>query len=178
MPRISTRRTCEDMHRVDVRNVARDGILNTGNLATMTWIRGGTRTGSMGFRGCGGSVELVYRVNGESVCESVGLYWTPCNYGGERPWFRCPKCSRRCAVLYGGPRFWCRSCHALDYRSQRENGEMASARRIKRALKRLKMDTSGSLGTPPRPKGMWHRTYDQQLAEYHAGCAALLPPVR
>jgi Transposase DDE domain len=32
------------------------------------------------------------------------LEWTPCNYGGARPWFLCPMdgCRRRVAVLYAG----------------------------------------------------------------------------
>ena len=171
MPRTSTRRICEDMHRIDVRDLARGGILDTGNLVTLTLNRVSTETFSIDIRGRGGSVELVYQIDGEPVFESVELDRTPCNYGGQRPWFRCPNCARRCAVLYGGERFWCRSCHALDYQCQSDNGEWAALRRVNRVRKRLKTDT---LGTPPRPKGMWRRTYDQQLAEYHAGCAELL----
>ncbi len=178
MPRTSTRRTCEDMHSVDVRDLARDGLLNHGSQGTLTWSRGNRVTGSIGVVGWGGSVELVYRVDGKSVCQSVELDWTPCNYGGQRPWFRCPNCGRRSAVLYGGTRFWCRSCQDLDYQCQRENGEWAGLRRMHRALKRLKVGTTGAVGIPPRPKGMWRRTYEQQLAEYHAACEALLPQGR
>jgi hypothetical protein len=50
----------------------------------------------------------------------VRLEWTPCNYGGQRPWFLSPVrgCSRRVAVLYGGGIFACRRCHGLNYQSQ------------------------------------------------------------
>ena len=164
-------RTCEDMHRIDVRALARVGILDTGSFVTMTWRRVGTATFSIDIRGCPGSVELIYHVGGESICESIELDRTPCNYGGERPWFTCPNCGGRCAVLYAGERFWCRSCHALNYQCQMEHGEWAGLRRVNRARKRLKADT---LGTPPRPKGMWRRIYDRQLAEYHARCAESL----
>ena len=30
----------------------------------------------------------------------IDLAWTACAYGGQRPWWRCPRCQRRCALLY------------------------------------------------------------------------------
>ena len=48
------------------------------------------------------------------------LAWTPCNYGGSRPWFLCPGCDRRAAILYvEGGRLLCRPCLGLSYPSQR-----------------------------------------------------------
>ena len=62
----------------------------------------------------------------------VLLEWTPCYYGGARPWFLCPAsvgddraCTRRCRVLYrplGGPVFACRGCWQLSYRSRQLSG--------------------------------------------------------
>jgi hypothetical protein len=46
-----------------------------------------------------------------------------CTYphlGGQRWWFNCPSCDRRCSKLYLPPRdriFLCRICHDLTYRS-------------------------------------------------------------
>ncbi|CZG10327.1 TPA: hypothetical protein JBE46_02375 [Legionella pneumophila subsp. pneumophila] len=50
------------------------------------------------------------------------LNWTPCRFGGERPWFICPAkgCQRRVAILYSGSIYACRHCHQLAYTSQRE----------------------------------------------------------
>jgi len=48
---------------------------------------------------------------------------TPCHYGGERWWFLCPVCFRRCRILYQPPDqsvFACRICHNLSYKSQQE----------------------------------------------------------
>ncbi len=48
---------------------------------------------------------------------------TPCHFGGERWWFCCPSCGRRCRVLYKPPQalyFSCRLCHRLTYKSQQE----------------------------------------------------------
>ena len=68
--------------------------------------------------------ELDYTVNMEA---------TPCNFGGERWWFRCPlvrggsrsgePCGRRCFKLYeppGGVYFGCRECYDLTYKSAQE----------------------------------------------------------
>lgn len=41
-------------------------------------------------------------------------------FGGHRQWLRCPKCDRRCRVLYqkpGHPDFLCRICNDLTYES-------------------------------------------------------------
>lgn len=47
----------------------------------------------------------------------VRITTTPCTFGGERRWFLCPKCDRRCAVLYRGLR--CRLCIKARYRIER-----------------------------------------------------------
>jgi hypothetical protein len=43
------------------------------------------------------------------------MEWTFCNFGGERPWWTCPHCGRRCAIVYArGPwPFMCRLCANL-----------------------------------------------------------------
>ena len=60
----------------------------------------------------------------------INLETTPCNFGGERWWFRCPlvrgdspsgePCNRRCFKLYeppGADYFGCRECYDLTYKS-------------------------------------------------------------
>lgn len=34
--------------------------------------------------------------NGRAV-QRVGVEWTPCTFGGDRPWLLCPGCGRRVA---------------------------------------------------------------------------------
>jgi hypothetical protein len=47
------------------------------------------------------------------------LTWTPCNFGGSRPWFMCEGCGRRVAIVYGLWSFLvCRICLDLPYASQ------------------------------------------------------------
>lgn len=49
------------------------------------------------------------------------------NYGGERRWFRCGRCSRRCSKLFTpdclDPSFACRHCWRLVYNSQYDRSE-------------------------------------------------------
>lgn len=55
-----------------------------------------------------------------------------CNFGGERPWFRCPgvvdgeHCNWRVAKLYRPPRgdlYLCRHCYNLGYTTSRTSGD-------------------------------------------------------
>jgi hypothetical protein len=57
---------------------------------------------------------------GKAIAEHFAREWTPCNYGGARPWWTCPECGRRCAIVYGHP-FACRRCANLAYKSSRSD---------------------------------------------------------
>src|SRR5262245_54889772 len=53
----------------------------------------------------------------------IKIQRTWCNYGGTRPWFLCPKCGDRRAVLYdvNASEFGCRRCLDLHYTSDKED---------------------------------------------------------
>lgn len=90
----------------------------------------------------------------------VDLEWTPCNFGGMRPWFRCPGCGRRCAVLYWtGGRFLCRCCLGLAYPSQRESPAERAKRRAAKIRKRLGGDPWIHAPLPEKPPRMHWSTY-------------------
>ncbi len=119
------RDTTAEHHSLDIRLWRRRGLLQPGYTFTTTWSRGERQTGSISTVVV--SWELVVleyrsRSGGEwqEVSESVLIEWTPCTYGGERSWFRCPgavngrTCGRRVAILYGaGKYFLCRHCYEL-----------------------------------------------------------------
>jgi len=75
-----------------------------------------------------GFIRLIYTINNHSGEKTemnyrVYLTTTECNYGGERYWFNCPQCGRRCRIIYKHPRgywFTCRICNNLTYASQQE----------------------------------------------------------
>ena len=93
------------------------------------------------------------------------LDWTPCTYGGGRPWFLCPVqgCGRRVALLYLGMAglFVCRQCGRLAYACQRETVDERAARRAETIRRRLGWE-AGILNLPGgRPKGMHGRTFER-----------------
>lgn len=65
---------------------------------------------------------------------------TACNYGGLRPWFLCPRCGARRAVLYdGGERvFGCRRCMRLVNTSATEDTLNRGARKMRKLSARLR----------------------------------------
>jgi hypothetical protein len=113
---------------------------------------------------CGSGAEW------EDVKEPVPLEWTPCNFGGERPWFICPRvaCGRRVAILYGpGKYFLCRHCYELRYASQREDKAGRALRRAQKIRQRLGGSANMMEPFPERPKGMHHDTYMKLFWEHH-----------
>src|SRR5687767_12247745 len=125
-----------DFHAVDIRYLRRHGLLEPGHWGSLRWSRCGREAGSIRFAVCEDTVTLAYRVRdggtGEwaDITEIVRLLRTAQPFGGERLWFACPRCSGRCAVLYGGRRFFCRHCVGVPYASQ---NEAAHERLLRRA---------------------------------------------
>jgi hypothetical protein len=97
---------------------------------------------------------------------TVPLVSGRCGVVGERMRLECPLCGRRiCMLYYLEPRLACRSCNSLWYAAQRKSsfGRKALA---KRKLRR-KLGDHGQLWAakyPPKPRGMWRRTYARHCA--------------
>ena len=121
------------------------------------------------------AVTLVYAVEEADqaprpVMQRVALARTPCHFGGTCPWFRCPGCQRRRAVLYGvGGVFRCRVCHNLAYSSSRETTMYRMVRRAEAIQGKLGGAREGGVYLPPpRPTGMHRRTYQRLCAKLEA----------
>ena len=122
-----------------------------------------------------GAGLLIYDGIGETWIE---LTYTDQHLGGRRPWFMCPKCDRRCALLYRRHGdLGCRKCHDLAYESQclsRSDRLTLQAQRI-----RHRLGASGNLSKPfpARPSGMHRRTYarwcEKGLAAEQAALGAM-----
>src|SRR5262249_34895871 len=94
---------------------------------------------------------------------------TECNYGGTRPWFLCPECGRRAAILYAASTFACGKCQSLRYESQRRHRKW---RLFKKALA-IRAKLGGSLDLfepfPWRPKYMhWKKYWRLREAAFQA----------
>ena len=164
--RYSTKWTTSDMRALDIRSIHREKLLIPGRWFCWQWTRNGEEVASIGVHVAEDYVTLGYTNtprDGEpqSISDTVAVVWTACRLGGERPWFLCPRCGRRVAILYGGVHFYCRHCQKLSYKSQ---SETRMDRLIRRKFK-LK-DRLGGEGWWRKPKGMHQTTFDRLRDEY------------
>jgi len=167
--------TTDDYRRLDVRRWQRDGFLKPNHSFSWQWTRHGETVASIQVRTEAERVILTYRHrSGSSDWKDesypVRLDWTPCNFGGERAWFRCPAsgCGRRVAILYSGNIFACRHCYQLAYSSQRETIDNRATRRADKIRERLGWEPGILNGSGLKPKGMHWRTFERLTAEHDA----------
>jgi hypothetical protein len=103
-------------------------------------------------------------VTGRTVI--VPLVWASCGVMGERMRLECPLCGRRVCTLYHlYGRVACRHCNGLWYAVQRTSStarKFLTRRKIRRKLGDYGQIPSARL--PPRPRGMWRRTYARHCA--------------
>lgn len=169
--------------RLDVRWLARKGLFEPGTLAWMPmhWTCNGKPSGDITVRyDARRPHELIldYRsraagaTDWTAVHEAIPLEWTPCHYGGERVWCRCPGCGSRRAVLYSvHGRFRCVPCNRLAYSATREDRLELLNRRGEKITDRLGGESEWVLNwliPPDKPKGMHWRTYDRLRREWEA----------
>ena len=161
---------------LDVRYLARNGCLSAPpgdwHVSTISWESRGKPSGwiELHVLGVEGSripeIELDYSIRrGESgpwtpIRERILLDYTECNYGGDRPWFLCPGCRKRKAVLRSvAGRFRCNACNGVAYSSTREHQEDRMCRNVQAARRQLGAGPGPIWERPPKPKGMHWNTY-------------------
>lgn len=156
-----SRRKCEELLRLDIRQLRSRGRLQVGASFSWQWSMGDLTVASIhifvGSRG----LALSYRTGEHNVSQRVDFAWTACHFGGLRTWLVCPDCKRRCAVVYGVNRFGrfsCRSCMNLAYSSATETTPDRLTRKLLKCESKL-----GDGGE--RPKAMWRRTQERICAE-------------
>ena len=68
-------------------------------------------------------INLDYAMVDSGIKRNQDIYITalPCNYGGERYFFKCPDCDNKCYKVYmSATYFKCRQCHNLTYESNNQ----------------------------------------------------------
>ena len=164
--------TTEESLPLDIRRLQRSGALTPGHALSWQWTLNGRVRASIQIRAEAWQIELTYSYTptggaAEIIRQAVMLETTPCTLGGTRPWFSCPVCSRRVAVIYGkGRLFACRRCKRLAYASQSETEDDRAARRANWIRKRLGWLPGILNGPGLKPKGMHRRTYQRMTAEH------------
>jgi len=162
---------------LDINRMQRDGCLQSGWSGNWQWSRDGDEVAQVGFRTLDGRIVLDFRVrlhsgDWEPITQTVPLTYVDCNYGNQRPYFRCPgvvngvHCGRRVCKLYaGGQYFLCRHCYDLSYNSQSEDRADRALRRANNIRMALGGDPGMAYLIAPKPRGMWHRTYQRKRWE-------------
>ena len=160
------RQKCEHTLMLDIRKLARAGQLRLGGYGSWQWSCDGKPSGYISIRGAEDHVRLIYMWtpaggDPQRFDYAVRVERTPCRYDGSRPWFHCPRCNSRRAVIYGiasDGRFGCRRCMCLGYAGEAED----TIDRLWRKLRKLEAKLGENYN---RPKGMHRRTYHWIFAQ-------------
>lgn len=180
-----TKTTTDECCILDINTMQRDGDLRLGVVTAWTWSR---RRAAYKFGREQGNDYKIYTVGihegilihgSVTTKERVPVYdyivqivWSPCNYGGKRPYFICPgsvndiPCNRRVVKLYRplySHYFLCRHCLDLTYPSCNESGDThyTARRRTERIARKLGIAEPMDVYTMRRPKGMHRKTFEK-----------------
>jgi len=175
--------TVESCRSICVLDWHRRGCFRSSRRFSWAWRRDGERVASINVETERHRVTLKYRSRryGEgwaSAKQQFPVVWTPCRFGGERPWFICSVCAngtycgRQVTKLYQAARlFACRQCYRLAYASQRESAHERGLLKAQRIRMRLGGSANMLDDFPEKPKGMHWRTY-QRLRHVHNAAQA------
>jgi len=167
-PAQNTKPSPEEFITLDVRELRKEGGLAPKQSYNLHKYSCGLKMGILAVTTRQDRLSLQYTAvneqNRQCSSQSVAIDWTPCHFGGRRPWFVCPNesCDKRVAILYGPHRFLCRNCHGIAYQSQRET----EIQRLIRKMETLRAKFSGptkTIGSSQelsRPKGMHQQTFE------------------
>lgn len=172
---LGAKETTTDYRELDVNYLNKNKCLRAGVSSTLAWSRRGKCTGSIGINSDSNHITLNYRhqrtgQDWETIEYPVGLAWTECHFGGQRPWFICPAkgCGRRVGKLYGGRVFACRHCYRLAYPCQREAEDDRAINRADKIRDRLGWMPGILNFKGCKPKGMHWSTFERLEAEHDA----------
>jgi hypothetical protein len=183
----SGKRTVENCRSINVLDWHRRGYFRSLQWFSWAWTRSGAQVASINVEMERHSVTLRYRSrsSGEDwtdVKQRVAIAWTPCRFGGERPWFICSVyangtyCGRQVTKLYDADRlFACRHCYRLAYLSQQESAHLRGLWKAQKIRIRLGGSASMLANFPEKPKGMHWRTYERFCRVHDAAQARLIP---
>ena len=181
---LGAKETVDDYRELDVRHLQKSRLLTAGEAYTLSWTRGGEKSGSIRIHVYDDRIIVSYRHQAlgsdwESLEYPIHLSWTACHFGGQRPWFKCPAkgCDRRVAKLYGGRIFACRHCFDLAYQSQRECYGDRMTRHADKIRERLGWMPGILNPKGTKPKGMHWSTFERLESEHDyyvkKSCAAI-----
>jgi len=158
-------RLTDDLLGLDIRRLAKQKRLSAGTSCTVTW-KARNYSASISVDAHATSVTLRYKRNDKHQCYEVLTTQTPCHLGGQRHWWLCPYCHNRCAILYCGAVFTCRTCAKLHHPIQHASEFEKAIIRAEKIRHRLGWMPGIAHGEGPKPKGMHWKTYRGLLQKY------------
>jgi hypothetical protein len=159
-PRLTVEQLANDC--LDVRELHRAGILKG------PWI---TLQPSLRWPGIDKMRAARYLISlelhNQVVPQQIRVSWTPCNYGGARPWFHCSYCNQRVARLFHGMGgYFCQTCIGNPiYESQRRSRKARAYLQAYRLRQRLGGSRPVLDPVPQRPYRMKRKTYGRICAQ-------------
>jgi len=178
MPRYAygAKGTVEGRRNIDVLRWNRLGCFRFARRFSWDWIGDREVAASIEVESDRDCVILMsYGEDRSDVHQTVPLRWSPCRFGGERPWFICSVyshgryCGRKVTKLYGtGRLFACRKCCGFAYASQQESARYRGLHKARQIRVRLRGSPNMLEAFPAKPRGMHWRTYDRLQARHDA----------
>lgn len=150
----------EDTHRLDIRQLASHCPLEAGSQFGWFWTGPGGASREIWIEVKEESLRLCKRFFPEENFVPIQIHRTPCHFGGSRPWFQCPYCHRRCAVLiaFNDLQFACRKCLSTPYQTQSMGKHARAVKRRNLALAQLEEAN--------RKPGRWRSTIERLEQKY------------
>ena len=161
---------------LDIRALQRRDALITGRSTTLAFFRNDRLVCQLFVTSNAGSISWSYRSaadNGrkkDPCSNEVEVINTPCYFGGTRPWFSCPSCHKRAAILYFvSSKLVCRTCGHFNYASQQMTDLDYKLKQVAAHRSKLKAGDMffHKLSRIEKPKHMRYTTYLQILGELH-----------
>jgi hypothetical protein len=177
-----SRLICEGCRSIDIRESCREGRLHTGNIFVLPWTRAGEPYGQAYVVVGEDAIFLVFEALPDEgsecgpVIRRLPITWTACHFGGRRPWFECPYCRRRSALIYiGDEDIACRRCFGLAYASQHEPVRQRGLMKAQNIRMMLGGSPSVIDRFPARPKGMHREKYNRLRATHDQVADRFMP---
>ena len=155
--------------RLDLAWLRRHGARTEGFSGRVRWTYRGIEKAVIAYTIVLGGIRVDYAEQGPfgqvAVTELLPIVTTSTPFGGQRHWFSCRGCGRRCRIVYHRHRFRCRTCLKARYESQYEaEPTRISARRWR--IRALLTERGGEEwkfglddGFPVKPPRMHWSTY-------------------
>jgi len=160
------KRTVEASRFINVLEFARRGYFRSPQRISWIWRRDGQLAAKAVIDIRRQKLEIQW-IGSSQPAQPIRIHWTPCRFGGERPWFAC-HCGKSVIRVYSSSSglFACRSCHGLAYASRQAGPRHRPW--LKAQKVRIALGGSGNMldRFPARPRYMHQERY-ARLRELH-----------